>query len=430
MARYDRIAPLSAPLRDSAFPAWPVLRDIEVNDRDLELARRARLRFLALRPVRRLLDRGFTNVGRESYLAQIEAVREELGYLPARDAERARLARYLHNIEDGEPGRIVTATLDMANACGAAGQTFGAEEYALTALGLARSAGDVHLQGVANTTLARIYRKREQWNDTAECVQRAVALAESVGDQSEAVRARAELAFAAADRGDHEAARSLLSEALADARSSKDIQAEALAQAKLCACELAFGNPGAALEHGWSALHQLDDVRERAALLEQVGSAFAEVGLHKAAERCFTMVAQRGVDPALRVRARAAHAAQAAAVGASHAFHDRRTALLNDAAEWSGDPRVAAFVQLELGRASVVTQDLDFAREHLREAIETARRHLLADILASAQAASEALENNNLKPLVTLETVRPAADAARRIAAQLDTLPDLLLTTL
>src|SRR5512146_336551 len=98
MARYDRIAPLSAPSRENTFPGWPVLRDLEGIDRDAELARSARLRFLVLRPVRRLLDRGIANVGRDSYLQQIETVREELGYLPARDVERARLARFLHQV--------------------------------------------------------------------------------------------------------------------------------------------------------------------------------------------------------------------------------------------------------------------------------------------------------------------------------------------
>src|SRR5687768_13984922 len=99
MARYDRIAPLTPPARDTAFPAWQILRDLDGIDRDAELARRARLRFLAIRPLRRLLDRG-NAVGRESYRAQIEAVREELGYLPSRDIERVRLARFLHSIEE------------------------------------------------------------------------------------------------------------------------------------------------------------------------------------------------------------------------------------------------------------------------------------------------------------------------------------------
>src|SRR5436190_1707288 len=84
MARYDRIAPLVPPARDSAFPGWWILRDIEGLDRDVELARRARLRFLALRPVLRFAEGGGT-LPRDSYLAQIEGVREQLGYLPARD---------------------------------------------------------------------------------------------------------------------------------------------------------------------------------------------------------------------------------------------------------------------------------------------------------------------------------------------------------
>ena len=112
MARYDRIAPLTAPRREGSFPGWLVLRDIEGNDRDVEAARRARLRFLALRPVSRLLDRGVDGVGRESYLSQIEAVREELGYLPARDIERARLARFLHNVEGRDATLVISATLD------------------------------------------------------------------------------------------------------------------------------------------------------------------------------------------------------------------------------------------------------------------------------------------------------------------------------
>ena len=104
MARYDRIAPITAPARDSVFPAWLVLRDLEGRERDADLARRARLRYLAIRPVRRLLDRGASAVGISSYMAEIEVAREDLGYLPARDAERTRLARFLHQIEQRAHG--------------------------------------------------------------------------------------------------------------------------------------------------------------------------------------------------------------------------------------------------------------------------------------------------------------------------------------
>ena len=55
MARYDRIAPIPIPAREAAFPGWLMLRDLAGRERDPELARRARLRFLALRPLLRVL---------------------------------------------------------------------------------------------------------------------------------------------------------------------------------------------------------------------------------------------------------------------------------------------------------------------------------------------------------------------------------------
>ena len=131
MARYDRIAPLSSPARDQAFPAWPVLQDIEGNDRDADACRRARLRFLALRPVRRALDR--SSVSAESFTRQLDAVREDMNNLSARDVERVRVTRFLKQIEDRDTGRVITALLDYAEQAFAAGHRHAAEEFALTA---------------------------------------------------------------------------------------------------------------------------------------------------------------------------------------------------------------------------------------------------------------------------------------------------------
>lgn len=146
MARYDRIAPLNSPARDAAFPGWPVLRDLEGQDRDADVCRRARLRFLALRPVRRLIDVG--TVSAESYNKQLEAVREELGSLSARDVERARVTRFLRHVEDRDPKRLVTALLEFAEQANDAGHVHAAEEYAVTANSVTPH--------VADTILARI----------------------------------------------------------------------------------------------------------------------------------------------------------------------------------------------------------------------------------------------------------------------------------
>ena len=132
MARYDRIAPLSSPSRDNAFPAWAVLRDIEGHDRDSDACRRARLRFLALRPVRRVLDRGDA-VSSESFNRQLDIVRDDLNSLSARDVERVRVTRFLKQIEDRDPARLVSALLEYAEQALDAGHVHAAEEFALTA---------------------------------------------------------------------------------------------------------------------------------------------------------------------------------------------------------------------------------------------------------------------------------------------------------
>lgn len=426
MARYDRIAPLSAPSRESAFPGWLVLRDIEGNDRDTEGARRARLRFLAVRPVVRLLDRGIGGVSKESYKAQIEAVREELGYLPARDVERARLARFLHQIEEREAARIIGATIEMADACAYAGQTYAAEEYALVARGLAARNNEDGFECNANIVVARIYRLRGEYESARAAAQAAASAAQRLSLRVEFINARGEEALVLAANGDARPTLAILNECLQVVRAARNLHLEGLVQARLCSCEAILGNSNAAIEHGWIAIKQLDDVRERARVLEDLGLSFARSGLNKAAERCFAILAQRGVDPALRARARAALAVSSAAAGAAAQFHSRRLALLQDAAEWSADPRVASLVHLELGRGCLSNGDVDYARDHLREAILIARRHSLADVLARAEEVLTAMEQNSAYHLAAAGSV-PVSEAARRLADQMEAMGDLVV---
>jgi hypothetical protein len=148
MARYDRIAPLTSPVRDHAFPAWPVLRDIEGQDRDADVCRRARLRFLALRPVRRTLDGTGSEITEESYGRQLAIVRDELNSLPARDVERVRVTRFLKQVEDRDEQRVVHALLEYSEQAYAAGHVHAAEEFALTA--------EIAQPGVAQKLLERM----------------------------------------------------------------------------------------------------------------------------------------------------------------------------------------------------------------------------------------------------------------------------------
>ncbi len=128
MARYDRIARIEPPRRDEAYLGWLALRDLQADERNTDLGRRARLRFMVSRLVHRLVRRG-TDIDMESFQRQCDAVREELGQLPSRDAERQRLADFLKEAPDLDVGAIADAILTLGDGARQDGQPFAAEEF-------------------------------------------------------------------------------------------------------------------------------------------------------------------------------------------------------------------------------------------------------------------------------------------------------------
>jgi Tfp pilus assembly protein PilF len=280
MARYDRIAPLSSPTRDHAFPGWPVLRDLEGQDRDADVCRRARLRFLALRPVCRLIDRDASKISNESYGKQIQAVREELGSLSLRDVERARVTRFLRQIEDREPRRLVVALLEFAEQANDAGHVFAAQEYALTANALSPHSADELLERIGQgdvatapdyaTVLERSWNELRQTDDVAtrarllERIGRALValrmympadrcfamVAQRSADLSVRARARAAHALVAALKGDqvafHDRRNAVLNE---DAEWAPDPRVAASVHIDLAHGSVAAGDTDFAREH-------------------------------------------------------------------------------------------------------------------------------------------------------------------------------------
>lgn len=153
MARYDRIARLDPPERDDAFTGWLALRDLQDDERDKDLGRRARLRFLAIRLVHRLTRRSNGRAD-ESLRQQCDAAREELGQLPGRDPERQRLAEFLTQVSTLEPATVVDATLELADALAADGSTYAAEECYRAAIDLADACelGELHARALRDLT--------------------------------------------------------------------------------------------------------------------------------------------------------------------------------------------------------------------------------------------------------------------------------------
>ncbi|MBI4545798.1 MAG: hypothetical protein HY703_11425 [Gemmatimonadetes bacterium] len=426
MARYDRIAPLEPPSRERAFPGWPVLRDLETQERDADLARRARLRFLALRPVRRLLERGLGNVAAESYERQIEGVREELGQLSARDPERARLAHFLHHIRDREPALLARATLEAGGFAETAGYRQGAEEFYRTALELAEVQ---HLRLEKLEALRRLGTlSRPISAATAEAYfRRAIELALPVGEHEEWALAMEGLGSLQQERGQADDAASTFREILERGRAWGDERIIAGASASLCTHELRGGRLERALEHGWTALGLLQDEPRRCLVLADLATAFARLGIFPAAERCYQIVALRSPEPGPRAQARARHAALAAEAGDAASFRSRRQQLLKEAGEFKAHPAAYAALHLELGRGCLLAGDADFARDHLRQALATARKHHFPDVLRRAEEMLPILEHAAAGIEPARPTTTPPGTLARRIAAQVESFGQALV---
>jgi tetratricopeptide (TPR) repeat protein len=381
MARYDRIATLSAPARERAFAAWPVLRDLEGSERDAELVRRARLRFLALRPVRRLLERGIEQVSAESLERQIEGVREELGLLPSRDPERARIAQFLHRIRQRTPLAVTAATLELGEVVEEAGQAHAAREFYRTALDLAAAYRLVPEELLALRLLGRLERQAGSWEEAAGCYTRAADLALSLDDRGQWARIMDGLGTVLRLKGEREEAARLYRELRTRGQEWGEDDVISTALGGLCLTDLDSGHLEPALEHGWAAFTLSADAEERYQLLATLGDIFTRLGLYRAAERCLTLAATRSRRVATRTRA-----------------------------------------ELHLAESAAREGRLDSARDHLREAIGAAKAEGHEEILPRAEALLATLEHAAAGGGAIAEPHPEPGEAARRIAAEAESL--------
>jgi tetratricopeptide (TPR) repeat protein len=422
VARYDRIARIESPARADAFAGWLALRDLEGHEREPEFGRRARLRFLALRPARRLLDRGLDGVDDASLYRQIEGIREELGHLPSRDTERRLLADYLREVEGRDPNRLTRAVLALGDAAEAAGHGYAAEEFYLTALEMSEAHG-LPLRTESLRSLAKLYAKRESWAEATERFEAAAASAEAEADESAWAEALCGLALVQARSGDAAGGRATLTQVAERGERGQDDRLIAAAAAARCSLELAEGQTEAALEAGWRAVELLPDSDPlRADVLFDLAAGFRQLRLHAPAEACYRVVLDCSDLADRRLRAELELAITAAEAGDRPAFGERGHALTDSMDD--ADPRLAADIHLGLGRASILLEDADGARVHLRQALATARRSGLGDAALQAEdllAGIERLADTELRSAASTPTagVQAVADRVRSLGRAL-----------
>ena len=417
MARYDRIAPLSAPGRAHAFPCWPVLRDLEVPARATESARRARIRFLVLRPVARLARMAPAEIARESLALQAERALQELAQLPARDAERSRLLRILESVTTSPAdatGRALLAYVEFALANATPGA---AMEYAECCVDLMRAHG--HPGGTA-AALRMVALALTQGGNATPAIERAgqaCELAQESGDRLEWLRANGQLAAALRVGRDFARAHAVLANGLRQAREWNDESLIGSAHAHLCREAFATQHFDLAVDHGWSALRSLDNGLDRTDVLHLLAQALCRLDLWQAAARCFVLVGQHSNERSYRALAFAGSALCAAHDHNPELFTGQRAAALRELGPLPQFTR--AEVHTGLGWAAIFAADLDLAREHVGAAIALLGDHAPEGLRARAEAIGSALERHSAQDIVRI-AVRPVTEQIRRIATQLE----------
>ncbi len=425
MARYDRIAALPLPTRDQAVPAWGVLRELSTRERDNELANRSRLYFIALRPVRRLVDRRFA-VPADSHDRQIAHVRAEIDALPANLPDRDRLRMFLVAVATRTPERVALATLDIATLAESRSHYEAAEEYALTALSAARDANP-GVESRALAVLARIARETGRWDRALEHGTAAVELATPASFRGPWANAVTELATLHHRCGDATAAAELLAAVRKRVAEWKDEPlladgAEALAVAALAARLTEVG-----VHEGWFALHRISDRDRRCRLLLNIAEGLRALRLYEGAEACYAALAHAALGPGERACALVGYAAVAAEAGNSAGFRERHDTAMQELLSLGDAYRPALL--LELGRACMLAGDGErglghasaardaaaersdrLMRAHAEELCRLASAHHDGAILAGIRGRESPAED-------TRELAAEIAGAARRVLA-------------
>lgn len=417
MARYDRLGPLAVPPRERAFPGWYLLRDLEGHERDAELSRRARVRFLVARVLRRLAAGGLDAVPEESLARQLDAVREELGQLSARDPERLLVARQLHDLREGRPEAAMTAALTLSEWHRQSHSTYAAEEFARIAVDLAESAERTRAVSVATRGVARALLTAGLVDSAREQAERACVLALEGDDRVGWVDAMAELAATYRAAGDNPKAAEVLGMAVRRAREWNDERATGHALLAQTEHELESGNAAAGVDLGWSALRVLHDRGDRLAALSLLARCFTRLGLHRAAARCHEIRQKHVAETTERARVAVALAQSYAAAGDQARVRATGTAAVKELNAVS--TRIRTGLLLDLAVAYVQAGGADTGRELLREAINLARRDHADPELQRAEELLGSLEKQVDVDLDPPEPV-PATPTALRIAAEIE----------
>jgi hypothetical protein len=347
MARYDRVNTLDAPARDASLPGWSVLRDLEGRDRETDLARRARLAWLAARLLHRVARHRAVQPG-DSIVQHAAAVREEIAALPQRDAERARLVQILDQVVLPQRDSAAAAAHAYAGFLVEAGRFFAAEEFAR--LGEELGAGSGTPDAYASLRVLMVAALRTGRFSDADHHAGAAAVAAGAEERHRWGSAMAHVFDAV--RMDAAAAGHVV--AIVDARALSWGDDHCRGIAAYLRARRAFDGDriDEAATEAWRAWELIADRELRRAALDLTARALLALGLHDAADHGFLLLHGSAGSALERSRAALGRACVAAAQGAAEQFRlyaaEARAEIGSPALRPSAGPLL-----LELGRTAL-----------------------------------------------------------------------------
>jgi tetratricopeptide (TPR) repeat protein len=173
-------------------------------------------------------------------------------------------------------------------------------EEALDVLGTLRQVGAGRLTVADAVALSlragRVNRKLSRFDEAEEAYLEAGRVALSAGDQHSELLSRVGRAHAMLGRGNLPEAERCLTNALADARRTREREAEALGEHVLAAVLQHRGSPDIALGHAWRAFELYEDEDSCLRALGDVGLILLMLGNVRGAEHALTEVVRRGAS--------------------------------------------------------------------------------------------------------------------------------------
>ncbi|MGD2046602.1 MAG: tetratricopeptide repeat protein [Gemmatimonadota bacterium] len=409
----DQVMPDEEEGEGAAFPAWPILKDLEGRETDEEAGRRIAQRFVVGRVARVLIDEDLV-MAPERVQEQVRRARTELPRTwDSDDPEQREVGmwhRVLDALERGELNELAERLLELGDVVQQQGHLNGALELYTCAREVATAIRAPRVVAEAARYSGSLMRRRGDRTEAEATFERAREIAEVAGLRDVVARSMVGLALVHQDAGNMPRARSSLEESLAIAEESGDRDSVGMTHHALMSLEQLCGNHTQSLRHGWLAVAKYECPDRRTRGMAALAAALLDYGDHEAAEDAWSLVADTAKD---RYYLTYAHDALShlAALEGDRARFERHSSLC-DALGWEAN---AGYAKAEIlyyrGLSYRALGELDEAREWLERAVAFAEDQSYNQVVFNAEEALGSLETDP-QQRSTSEVEGPAAPAA------------------